>query len=194
MGRLLRIAIAGVDAREYPVMRNCVVRAGHQVALYAQSPQELIRCSKSTSPDLILVGVQTPGDRGLDAVERCVELLHWPVVAALSHCDEALIERANSRGVLAFVIMPVREQELIVAISVAIHRFQELKELRDELALMTQALEDRKVIERAKGLVMTKRSLEEATAYQYLQKLARRNRQTLADVARSLVLAEEVNR
>lgn len=191
MPQHFRIAIANVDPTEHAFLRDCLAHAGHQVVLSAQTHDELIQLCKLSSPDLILGDIESPGMGGLEAIATYVDQLQLPMIVMCSHCDDEFIERANACGVLAYVIKPVREVQLVIALSVAVQRFHELATLRDELSTLRGTLADRKVIERAKGIVMRKRSLEETSAFQYLQNVARSHRQKLADVARGIVLAEE---
>jgi response regulator NasT len=105
--------------------------------------------------------------------------------------SEDFIERANACHTLAYLVKPVQEKVLLATIPIVMQRFQELRALREEASGMRQALEDRKLIERAKGIIMVKRHLDEPNAFHYLQQLARSHRQKLVEVAKSVILAEQ---
>ena len=98
----------------------------------------------------------------------------------------------SSCGALAHLVKPVGQKDLAAIVSIAMQRFQEVQSLRAEVDNIRQALEDRKLIERAKGIIMAKRRLDEPTAFHFLQQLARRHRKKLIDVANSVILADGV--
>jgi response regulator NasT len=105
--------------------------------------------------------------------------------------DPELLERARENHVLAYLVKPIKGEDLQPAITVVMSRFQEFRSLRQEAANLRQALQDRKVIKRAKGILMKRGNLDEATAFQRLQKLARDNSRKLVEVAEMIVTAEQ---
>ena len=112
------------------------------------------------------------------------------IVISVAFTDESFLERASSCGALAHLVKPVGQKDLAAIVSIAMQRFQEVQSLRAEVDNMRKALEDRKLIERAKGIIMAKRRLDEPTAFRFLQQLARRHRTKLAEVAKSILLAD----
>jgi two-component system, response regulator PdtaR len=191
MDESYRIAIADDEPLVLAFLRDCLVRAGHHVVAEAQSGEQLVRLCTTCSPQLIVTDIKMKGMDGLAAVQMILERQELPVVILSAYHSNDFIERANSCHALAYLVKPIREQDLLAAIPLAMQRFYELQSLREQASNMRQALEDRKLIERAKGIIMSKLTLDEATAFRHLQKLARSHRQQLAEVARSIIVAEQ---
>ena len=191
MHRSYRVAIADDNRSDLLLLREFVIRAGHEVLSEARSGEELVRYCAAASPDLIITDICMADLDGLDAVHRILSYQEIPVIIVSGLDIEYFLDHADTCRLLAYLTKPFREDELRAAIVVAMQRFEELQSCRNETLSMRQALEDRKIIERAKGLLMRQRSIDEQTAFQCLQKLARRHRQKLVDVANSLILAEQ---
>jgi response regulator NasT len=133
-----------------------------------------------------------PDMDGIDAADEIYRFAAIPVILVSAFHDDDLIQRASSKHVLAYLVKPVKESDLGPAITVAMQRFREFQELREEAQDLKQALEDRKMVERAKGIVMKRTGLSEPDAFRRLQKLASSKSQKLVEVARIIVTAEEV--
>lgn len=191
MGSAYHVAVVHGKSIERSVVLDFLVHAGHQVVLETQSAEGAAERCRSDPPDIVLVDVESQGARGLDDYTPLLQQREVPVIVISGSWDECVVTRAISCGVFACLSKPIRAQELSAAMSLAIQQFQELKSLRDEVVSMRHALEDRKFIERAKGILMSKRALNEADAYRYLQALARSHRQKLVEVAKSILLAEK---
>lgn len=186
-----RIAIADDEPLVVAYLRDCLTRAGHKVIVAARSGEELVELCLACPPDLIVTDIEMSPMDGLTAVQTILERHDLPVIILSAYHSDDFIHRANECHALAYLVKPVREQDLLAAIPLAMQRFLELQSLRAEASNMRQALEDRKTIERAKGILMSKFHLDEASAYHHLQKLARSHRQQLAQVARNIILADE---
>ena len=127
---------------------------------------------------LVVMDVGMPGIDGITTAERIGKLKPLPVVLLTASADSATVERARLAGVMNFVVKPVRAEQLLAAVDLAIHQFVELASLREEVTKLQVALETRKMIDRAKGILM-KRGLDEASAFRRLQKLAMDKRKSL---------------
>ena len=151
---------------------------------------ELVRQCAALRPDLVVADIRMPDMDGIEAAEAICRASPTPVVLVTAFHDRELGDRAQNH-VMAYLIKPIKRAELEAAIPVAMRRFQHLQALLREAVDLRQALEDRKVIERAKGVLMQRARLTEQDAFRRLQHLARQNNRKLVDVARSLLLAEE---
>jgi two-component system, response regulator PdtaR len=188
-----RIAIADDDPKDRATLRDSLIRAGHQVIIEASSGEEILeRCTASSgdSAQLLITDVEMTGVSGLEAAAKIVEHRDIPFIIVSGLDADQLIEQASAQHAFAYLVKPIRDSELKAAICIAVQRFQELESSRSETASMSQALVDRKIVERAKGILMRKRNLDESSAFNYLQHLARQHRQKLVDVAKSINLAE----
>jgi two-component system, response regulator PdtaR len=187
----LRVIIADDEPRMRDYLWRSLERLGHQVVAAARTGRELIDHCRSQQPDLILSDIKMPDMDGIEAASQIYRTGAIPVILISAFHDVDLIERASRNHVLAYLVKPVKDTDLAPAIAVAMLRFQEFQALRREAADAKQALEDRKVIERAKGIVMKRTGLTEPDAFRRLQKLASAKHAKLVEIAQSLVTAEE---
>jgi response regulator NasT len=130
----------------------------------------------------------------MDGIEAAEEIYHFravPVILISAFHDDEIVRRASRTQILAYLVKPIKDTDLGPAITVAMQRFREFEELRIEATDLKQALEDRKVIERAKGILMKRTGLTEPDAFRRLQKLASSKSQKLVEIARMIVTAEE---
>jgi two-component system, response regulator PdtaR len=187
----LRIAVADdeEDVRDY----YCKVlpRLGHIVASAAATGEELIVDCRTHRPDLVVTDIKMPGLDGIDAAKQLYEEMPIPVILVSAYSDAKLIERAEADHIMAYLVKPIKQADLETAIGLAMRRFEQFEALRREAADMRQALEDRKIIERAKGVLMKELGLSEAEAFRRLQKTASAKNLKLIELARlTLSLSE----
>lgn len=187
----LRIAIADDEGRIRDFLWQCLEHLGHRVISGARTGRELVEHCRTHRPDLVISDVKMPDMDGIDAASEIYRFLTVPVILLSAFHDDDLIQRASEKHVLAYLVKPIKEADLGPAIAVAMKRFQEFDTLRSEAADLKQALEDRKTIERAKGILMQRTGLPEPEAFRRLQKLASSKSQKLVDIARMIVTAEE---
>ena len=191
MSQPLRIAVADdePDMRDY--FAKILPRLGHQVVAQARDGRELVEQCRATQPDLVITDIKMPEMDGIDAAVALYKDRPVPVVLVSAFHDTELIERAEADHIMAYLVKPIKQADLGPVIALAMRRFEQFQELRKEAADLRQALEDRKLIERAKGLLMKKAGLDEASAFRRLQKLASDKNLKLVEVARILLTAEE---
>jgi response regulator NasT len=185
-----RIAIADDDREALARLRNALSTAGHQVLADARDGGTLVQQCLRTSPDLVISEVTLAGTDGLKAVESILKSLEIAVVILSASVNDEVLDRAITVRPMAYLLKPFREDELCTVISITMLRFQELQALREEVAYTRQALEERKAIERAKGILMKKLGVDESTAFRQLQKTARDYRHKIITVAESVIFAE----
>lgn len=135
------------------------------------------------------MAVGLAGSDGIDVSLGLMQVHPLPIVLITSHYDTATIERAKLAGIMAYLIKPLRTEELNPAIELAITRFQEFVALRAENSTLKDTLEARKQIERAKGLLMERRGLSEEQAYTLIKKTSMNLRKPMAEIAQAIILA-----
>jgi two-component system, response regulator PdtaR len=194
MSTSLRIAVADdeQDMRDY--FQKCLKRLGHQVVAVAQNGRELVEQCRAVRPDLVITDIKMPELDGIDAAVQLYRERPVPVILVSAYNDAALIERAEADHILGYLVKPIKQGDLEPVIGLAMRRFEQFEALRQEAADLRQALEDRKVIERAKGVLMRRGPLDEQDAFRRLQKLASEKNHKLVQVAQMILLAEEVAR
>jgi AmiR/NasT family two-component response regulator len=187
----LRIAVADdePDMRDY--FAKILPRLGHRVVVLACDGKELVEQCRIARPDLAITDVKMPNLDGIDAATQIYRDNPLPVILVSAYHDSALIERAKADHVMGYLVKPIKQADLEPAIALAMRRFEQFQELRREAADLRQALEDRKIIERAKGLLMKKTGLDEPAAFRRLQKLASEKNLKLVEIARMIVTADE---
>jgi len=165
---------------------------GFEVVGEGTSGKGALGLTQGTAPDVVLMAVGLPDVDGIGAAREIMEERPLPIVLLTSHYDAASIERAKGAGVMAYLIKPLREEELLPAIELAISRFSEFNSLRKENADLKKTLEARKTIERAKGILMKKQGLSEAEAFSLIQKKSMDTRKPMVEIAEAIILADEL--
>jgi response regulator NasT len=160
------------------------------VSCAARTGRELVQHCQEDRPDLIITDIRMPDMDGIDAVSALGREEPIPAILVSAYHDAELYERARGGQVLAYLVKPIKQADLEAAIAIAMQRAEELRALRREAGELRQALEDRKLIERAKGVLMKRAGLDEGAAFLRLQKLARESSQKMAEVARMILKAE----
>ena len=191
MSRNLRIVVADdeVDMREY--LQTILPCFGHTVVAVAETGEELVEKCRETRPDLVITDIKMPEMDGIDAAKQIYRDFPIPVILVSAYHDQELVDRAEEDHVLAFLVKPIKQADLEPAIAIATKRFEQFQALRREASDLRQALEDRKHIEKAKGLLMRRAGLDENEAFRRLQKMASERNRKLAEIAAMILTAEE---
>jgi response regulator NasT len=191
MSRSLRIAVADDEPRMRDYLKKILPRLGHQVVCAASNGRELVEHCLLTKPDLIITDITMPDMDGIDAAVAIYRHAPIPVILVSAHHDRELIERAEADHILAYLVKPIKQADLEPAIGIALRRFEQFATLSQEASDLRQALTDRKVVERAKGILMKKTGLDEPDAFRRMQKLASERNRKLVDIAQMILTAEE---
>ena len=191
MNRSLRIAVADDEPDMQEYYRTILPALGHVVVAVAETGRELVQKCRDQHPDLVITDIKMPDMDGIDAAVQIYRDGPIPVILVSAHLDSDFIHRAEANHILAYLVKPIKQADLEPAIAIVMRRFEQFQSLRKESADLKQALEDRKLIERAKGLLMKKASLDEAEAFRRLQKLASEQNRKLVEIARMLLTAEQ---
>jgi response regulator NasT len=188
----LRVLIADDEVLVAEALREEAQRLGHEVVATAVDGAEAVALAKKLRPDVAILDVKMPEMDGLAAAQAIIQHEPIPVIIVTAFVEDELLERAGEAGVLGYLVKPVDETQLKAALKVAMSRFGELSALRQEVASLKEALEVRKMVERAKGILMDRLQLSENEAFKKLQKRARDTNRKLGDVARAIVEASEL--
>lgn len=190
--RSLKILVAEdeTDMREY--LQETLIDLGHQVVGAAQDGQQLVEMCRSLHPELIISDIRMPGKSGLEAVAEIANNSTVPVILVSAFHDPELLEQTAGLPVFAYLVKPIQRPHLVTALAVAWQRFEQFDTVREEAENLRQALADRKLIERAKGILMKSASLDESQAFQRMQKLARNENRKMVDIAQSIITAQKV--
>ncbi len=191
MTRAIRIAVADDEPRMRDYYQNILPLLGHQVICAAQTGRELVQFCQKTRPDLVVTDIKMPDLDGIDAISEIGRSEPIPAILVSAYHDPELIERTRGEQVLAYLVKPIKQADLEVAIGLAMQRFEEFQTLRKEAGELRQALADRKIIERAKGVLMKRAGLDEEAAFRRLLKLARDHNQRIVDASHTILRADE---
>ncbi len=187
----LRIAAADDDPEMRDFYARVLPRLGHEVVALARTGRELVEQCAACRPGLLIVDIKMPEMDGLAAAAEICRHQPLPIILVSALHSPELLRQIEDKPVLGYLVKPVKPADLETAITIAVKRFAELQSLRQQQAELRRTLEDRKLIERAKGLLMQRTGLSEAEAYRSMQRTASRTNQKLVAVARSILTAEE---
>lgn len=191
MGDTLRILIADDEPLIRMGLKTMLEEHGYHVVAEASDGEEAVTLAQKTSPDLIFMDIKMPGMDGITAASAIMTRTPKPIILLTAWSERDLVHRAQEAGVLAYLVKPVREAELVPAIEVAMARFAELRALQQEVGNLKDTLETRKLVERAKGVLMQREGLDEQEAFLRIQRQSRNTRTPMREVARAILLAEE---
>ncbi|MDR5684114.1 MAG: response regulator [Armatimonadota bacterium] len=192
MGERLRILIADDEAIRVMTLRTQLRSLGFDVVAEASTGAEAVRLAEQHEPDLAILDIKMPEMDGIAAAHEIVRRRPIPIILLTAYSELDLVERASEAGVFAYLVKPVSEEELLPAILLARARFEEFRVLEGEVRDLREALEARKVIERAKGILMKRLGLSEAEAFRRMQVQSQKENRKLVEIARAIVTAHGV--
>jgi response regulator NasT len=187
----LRIAVADDEPRMREFYQEMLPLLGHTVVCAAASGTELIERCRQDQPDLVITDIKMPGLDGLEAAQQVTSQGPIPIILVSAYDSAELRGRAGSGQVFGYLIKPIKRPDLQPAISIAMSRFEEFQAVRRQTADLRQALQERKLIERAKGMVMKRAGIDEAAAFARMQQLAGEHNRKLTQIAEMILTAEE---
>jgi response regulator NasT len=183
----VRILIAEDETIIRLDLKDLLERAGFEVVAEAKDGEEAVALARSEQPDLVLLDVKMPRLDGIEAARRILDERPVPIVMLTAYGQQELVARAAEAGVFGYLVKPFREQDLLPAIHTARARHEELQALREEAESLQEALAARKVIERAKGLLMAKEGLTEDEAFSRLRRASQASQRPLKVIAEAVV-------
>jgi response regulator NasT len=191
MTRGLKVAVADDERDMRDFFREFLPPLGHTVVGAAATGAELVAMCRAERPDLVITDIKMPDGDGIDAAREVCADRPLPVILVSAHHDASLVDRAEAEHVLAYLVKPIKATDLMPVIGIALRRFEQFEALRQEAEDLKQALADRKVIEKAKGVLMKRSGMDEAEAFRRMQKLASEKSRKLVDIAAMILVAEE---
>jgi two-component system, response regulator PdtaR len=153
-----------------------------------------VNLARELRPDLVIMDIKMPDLDGIAAAKILTEERIAPVLLLTAFSQQELVEGAKEAGVVGYVVKPFRESELVPAIEIALARFKEFRALEKEANNLRDILETRKLVERAKGVLMDQQGLKEADAFRKIQKLSMNTRNSMREIAEAILLAHEVGK
>jgi response regulator NasT len=187
-----RVIIADDESLIRMDLREMLTTLGYLVVGEVPDGRSAVNQSRELRPDVVIMDIKMPDLDGIEAAKILTEERIAPVVLLSAYSQRELVERARQAGVVAYLIKPYREEDLTPAIEVAVARFREFRDLEKQVADLQQALETRKLVDRAKGILMDKQGLTEAEAFRKIQKMSMDNRKPMKEVAEAILLAHQV--
>ena len=183
----IRVVIAEDEAIIRLDLKESLEAEGYAVIGETGRGDEAIDLVRMLEPDLIILDIKMPGMNGIDAAKVISDEGLAAVILLSAFSQQDLIKEASNAGVLAYLVKPFQRSDLVPSIELALGRFEEISGLKQEAVMLRESLETRKLVDRAKGLLIDNYGLKESDAYRYLQKKAMEDRTTMKAVAEDIL-------
>ena len=187
-----RIILAEDESLIRMDLKEELQRQGYLVVGDVGDGESAVNLARELRPDIMVMDVKMPQMDGISAAEVLTRESIAPVVLLTAFSDQELIERAKEAGVVHYITKPWKQSDLRPAIEIALARFQEYREMATKVSDLEERLATRKVVEKAKGLLMQKQGLTEQEAFRRIQKLSMNNRKSMREVAEAILLTNEI--
>lgn len=192
LAQTARVVIADDESIIRMDLKEMLSGLGYQVVGEAGDGKQAIQMARELKPDLVIMDIKMPEMDGITAARTLTEERIAPVLLLTAYSQQELVQGAREAGVVGYIVKPFRQDELMPAIEVALSRFREFRDLEKEMGDLKETLEARKVIERAKGVLMDQYSMKEADAFRRIQKLSMDTRKSMREIAEAILLAQEI--
>ncbi|GFP38142.1 two-component system, response regulator PdtaR, partial [Candidatus Hakubella thermalkaliphila] len=164
---------------------------GHMVVGEAGDGMSAVELAAKIKPDLVIADIKMPVMDGLEAAEKIIEQEICPVLILTAYSEKELVERASRAGVMSYLVKPFKKDDLLPAIEVAMARYEEVKDLEGKVKELEEGFETRKLVDRAKGILMDTQGLTEAQAFRRIQKLSMDRRISMKEIAKTIIEANK---
>jgi two-component system, response regulator PdtaR len=188
----LRVVIADDESIIRLDLKETLQRMGHSVVAEAGDGKSAIELVRREKPDLVVLDVKMPEMDGIDAAKEISSARLAPVLLLTAYSQQDLVRRAMEAGVFGYVVKPFTESDLMPAIGVAIARFEEFSTISTQAESLSQALETRKIVDRAKGVLMDRHGLSEQEAFRRIQQQSMHTRRPMKEIAVAIMIASQV--
>ena len=185
----LRVLIADNESIIRMDLKELLEEAGHEVVAEAVDGLKAVELTRKHKPDLVIMDIKMPEMDGIAAAKIISTEKLAPVLLLTAYSQKEIVEKAKDSGVLAYLVKPVKESNLFPAMEIALSRFQEYLEIEQELLDLRNSLETRKILDRAKGLLMDAYNLSEQEAFRRIQQYSMAKRKSIREVAESIIEA-----
>ena len=183
----IRIVLAEDEAIIRLDLRESLQEEGYDVVGDVGRGDKAVEMVDELRPDVAIFDIKMPGMSGLEAAKIVSDKKICPVVMLTAFSQREIIEQARDAGALAYLVKPFQKTDLVPAIELAIARFAELKSLSGEVAALGAQLEIRKLVDRAKGVLIDKHQMSESDAFSYIQSMAMSQRMKMGDIAEQII-------
>ena len=190
----LRILIADNESIIRMDLKELLEEAGHEVIGEAADGLKAVELTRKLKPDLVIMDIKMPEMDGIAAAKLISNEKLAPVLLLTAYSQKEIVDKAKESGVLAYLVKPVKEENLFPAMEIAMSRFQEFMSLEQELEDLKTSLEARKLLDRAKGVLMDAHGLTESEAYRRIQQYSMAKRKSIKEVAQAIVAAASRSR
>ena len=186
-----RVIIADDESLIRMDLREMLLNLGYLVVGEVGDGRSAVNLARELKPDVVIMDIKMPDMDGIDAAKILTEERIAPVILLTAYSQKDLVERAKEAGVVGYMVKPFREADLVPSIEVALARFKEFETLHKEVDDLQLALETRKLVDRAKGILMDTQGLSEAEAFRKIQKMSMNTRKPMKEVAEAIILAHQ---
>ncbi len=186
-----RIIIADDESLIRMDLQEMLLNLGYLVVGEVGDGRSAVNLARELRPDVVIMDIKMPDMDGIDAARTLTEERIAPVILLTAYSQKDLVERAKEAGVVGYMVKPFRESDLVPAIEVALARCKEFEALHEEVDNLQLALETRKLVDRAKGVLMDTQGLSEAEAFRKIQKMSMNTRKPMKEVAEAIILAQQ---
>lgn len=183
----VRVLIADDEALIRMGLRTMLSEAGYQVVGEAGDGRRALDLIRKLDPDLVFLDIKMPPPDGLEVARQVMEAGPRPVVLLTAYGDREYVDRARRSGVMAYLVKPIKEADLTPTIELAMQHFRTMGLLAEKIESLEETLETRKLVERAKGVLMQREGLSEADAFQRIQKAGRDQRRPMKEIAQEIL-------
>lgn len=186
----LRIVIADDESLHLMSLRTQLETLGHRVVGEAADGETTLQLIADLHPDLAILDIKMPDPDGIQVAEQIMQNQPLPIILLTGYSERSLAERAAEAHVAAYLMKPVSPQELMPAIALATSRFVEFQTLNKEVNDLRDALETRKMVERAKGILMRRLNLNEEEAFRRMQRRSQNENKKMSEIANAVIMAD----
>jgi two-component system, response regulator PdtaR len=188
-----RVIIADDESIIRMDLREMLTNLGYLVIGEVGDGRSAVNLARELRPDIVIMDIKFEGEGfdGIDAARMLTEERIAPVLLLTAYSQRELVMRAREAGVVGYLMKPFREADLVPAVEVALARFAEFRTVEEQVGDLQQALETRKFVDRAKGILMDSQGLSEAEAFRRIQKMSMNTRKPMKDVAEAIILAHQ---
>jgi AmiR/NasT family two-component response regulator len=194
MAQQLRLVIADDESLIRMNLKETLVGLGYLVVGEAGDGVSVVNLARELRPDLVIMDIKMPKLDGIQAAKVLTEDKIAPVLLLTAYSDRELVDRAREAGVVNYIVKPFRDAELLPAIEIAMARYVEFQEIDKKVGDLQETLETRKLVERAKGVLMDTQGLKEQEAFRKIQQLSMNTRKSMREIAQAILLTAQIEK